>query len=158
MPSPKITPEQAAKQKAALQEMHRQIKDGTINIKNPNRKLSLCMKDMQPKAIEIILASLEGGEKAAKISKSQLDSAWKVVNSIQQTAKSESEIKIKKLQAKLALKQAQDQGVVKSSREQVQEQYEAKGLQPVSSAWEYEEEWDEEQEIPDEPEDDSDDE
>ena len=154
MPSPKITPEQAAKQKAALQEMHRQKKDGSLNRTNPNRKLSLCMKDMQPKAIELIEKSLNG----EAVGKAQLDSAWKVVNSIQQTAKSESEIKIKKLQAKLALKQAQDQGVVKSSREQVQEQYEAKGLQPVSSAWDYQEEWDEDPEIPDEPEDDSDDE
>lgn len=157
MPSPKLTKEQAEKQKIAIAaDLEKRRAQGNIGKQITAKGF---LKREQKAALEIISKTNKGIPKPmpegyVHPTKTELDNAWKIVNAVRDYDKHDVALKIAKLAAQKAEHEAKTAGYGDKSPEKVKEEFEQKGLRPVGG-FEYKPEWDEEVEEF-EPEEDSD--
>lgn len=111
----------------------------------PPKKLSKAFRDMQNDALVVIEKSLKG---SSDVTKAQVDTAWKVINSVMTTERAEQDKIIRELTTKIKEIEAQDKGAILPKQEQVKEQREKEGLKVLEGGhFQYNPEWDEEDEL-----------
>lgn len=142
MPSKKITPAQYEKQKAGLAaDLEKRKAEGKAG-KQP--ALSTKIKVLLAPALETIAKIANGVPEGQTLpSKTELDNAWKIVNTVMAVEKHEKEIRIKRLDLKKKMAEANDAGYGDATPEKIKEHFEAEGLQPVKSGFTYDPTWDE---------------
>lgn len=141
MPSPKITKAQAEKQKAALiAHNEKRRAAGTIG---KQAGLSTRIKTLLDAALETISKVANGvPEGEVYPSKTQLDNAWKIVNTVMTTEKHDKEIRIKRLDLKKKIAEANVAGYGDRTPAKVKEHFEQEGLKEVPTGFAYNADWD----------------
>lgn len=141
MPSKKITIAQAEKQKAALI-AHNEKRKAAGNA-GKQAGLSTRIKILLDSALETISKVAEGvPEGEIHPSKTQLDNAWKIVNTVMATEKHDKEIRLKRLDLKKKQAEANIAGYGDRTPAKTKEHFESEGLKEVSTGFAYNADWD----------------
>ena len=151
MASPKLTAEQAAKQKKALKAFHAN-KEKPTSAKAPNRpqvpralkEMNTAVTAMVPKALEVLKKTLEGD---LQVSKTQSDMAKYITNLAASNAKAELDFKLQSVKYAVDLAKAQAAGAVPVvDQQEVAKEAASKGqhIRPILEDFPYDESWDEE--------------